>query len=390
MAETEKPRRLYKPYVPASLQGCNGTMTPGLFSPPVNWASQKLSSETTPHTETACHMSLPVLIHVTCQQFNHFRDPSWLPFEYSVILEAASKFNAQDTSLELQHEFCALWNQVVLQAQNDDPNGRWMASKILGPIRDVHVAIHQDTDAAPTRFSTSTSLLDDILFDPTSYPLCDIAGHYPDPTHHIHKVFTSMTFPRAAFHHDVVLPPASLSSALDAPSSFIPTPLHISENLAYVLSLDDNMSVPASLQPAYQSTIESLHIPVASLPDVDTSGITITYPAPETSPSASPFPSTSPPAAAAALRPDLRAPSDALNLPSSTSNPVLDDIFPTGLPLSSRSPVTPSDLSLSYLESHRTMTVTVPGASPEPASAPDLPAAAAEDNGRPEPGLRKK
>src|SRR6266702_632998 len=56
MVETEKLLWLYKPYVPVLLQECNGTTTLGLFSPPMNWASHKLSSETTPHMVTACHL----------------------------------------------------------------------------------------------------------------------------------------------------------------------------------------------------------------------------------------------------------------------------------------------------------------------------------------------
>ncbi|KAH9054592.1 hypothetical protein EDB83DRAFT_2392684 [Lactarius deliciosus] len=212
-----------------------------------------------------------------------------------------------------------------------------MASKILGPIRDVYLALHQDTDAAPTRFSTSTSLLDDILFDPTSYPLCDIPGHCPDSTPHIHNVSAPMTFPRAVLHRDAALVPASLSSTPDAPSSSVLTPLRIYENLAYVLPPDNNTPVAASLQPAYQSPIESSHIP-ATPPDLVTTcadivtGITIPHPTPETSTSALALPSTFPPAAVAAVRPNLRAPSDAPDLPSSAYYPVPDNTLPTDQP----------------------------------------------------------
>ncbi|KAH9045853.1 hypothetical protein EDB83DRAFT_2405158 [Lactarius deliciosus] len=211
-----------------------------------------------------------------------------------------------------------------------------MASKILGPIRDVYLALHQDTDAAPTRFSASTSLLDDILFDPASYPLCDVPGHHPDSTPHrphIHTVSVPMTFPS------------------------IPAPLRIHENLAYVLPPDDNTPVAAFLQPAYQSPIESSHIP-ATPPDPVTAGadiftgITIPHPTPETSTSALPIFSTFPPAAVAAVRPNLRAPSDAPNLPSSAYYPVPDNTLPT--------------------ESHRSIIVTASSAFPEPASAPSL------------------
>jgi hypothetical protein len=42
--------------------------------------------------------------------------------------------------------------------------------------------LHQGTDAAPTAFSASTQDLS-ILFDPSSYPLCDIAGHRSSTGH---------------------------------------------------------------------------------------------------------------------------------------------------------------------------------------------------------------
>ena len=54
-------------------------------------------------------LSLAILIHVTRQQFNHFGNQFW-PSAVSSVLAAASKFNVQDTSPELQHQFCALWN----------------------------------------------------------------------------------------------------------------------------------------------------------------------------------------------------------------------------------------------------------------------------------------
>ena len=53
-------------------------------------------------------LSLAILIHVVQQQFIHSRKMSWQTSDFSLVLEAASKFNRQDTSLDLQHEFCAL------------------------------------------------------------------------------------------------------------------------------------------------------------------------------------------------------------------------------------------------------------------------------------------
>ncbi|KAH8993863.1 hypothetical protein EDB86DRAFT_1315867 [Lactarius hatsudake] len=60
------------------------------------------------------NLSLAIWIHVVRQQFDNLRNPSWPSSGFSWVLDAASKFNVQDTSPELQHKFCALWNQIVL------------------------------------------------------------------------------------------------------------------------------------------------------------------------------------------------------------------------------------------------------------------------------------
>ena len=53
-------------------------------------------------------LSLAILIHVVQQQCIHSRKMTWQTSDFSLVLEAASKLNRQDTSLDLQHEFCAL------------------------------------------------------------------------------------------------------------------------------------------------------------------------------------------------------------------------------------------------------------------------------------------
>ncbi len=62
-------------------------------------------------------LSLVVLNHIIRQEFSHFDHPSWPTVAISELLGGASKFNAQDTSPELRHEFCSLWNQIVLEVQ---------------------------------------------------------------------------------------------------------------------------------------------------------------------------------------------------------------------------------------------------------------------------------
>ena len=122
-------------------------------------------------------LSLAILIHITRQHFSLFWNTKEVWFVFWEVLDAASKFNVRDSSPELQHEFCALWNQVVLKAQN----GEWrMAAYILRQTRNVYIALHEDTDCAPMLFTTSTVDHDDILKQPFSYPLCNIPGHHPN------------------------------------------------------------------------------------------------------------------------------------------------------------------------------------------------------------------
>ncbi|KAH8991002.1 hypothetical protein EDB92DRAFT_705800 [Lactarius akahatsu] len=336
-------------------------------------ASTELGVSETVLRDYATHgdsLSLAVLIHITRRQFDHYGGSSWPSVEFSFILETASKFNVRDTLPELQHEFCDLWNQIILKAQND--SDQWMAFQILRPIRNIHIALHQDSDAAPTRYSVSTSNRNRILFDPTSYLACNVPGHHPDPTPHIH----GHSFSRTVVHDSAALSPASLASP-DTPSSSVPAPLHAVESLADLPPLDN-------FDLAHQTTIESPRIPFTSpgpsaaraIPDIVNFVITTPHPTLETSTSAPPFSSTSPPATVAL---QLLTPSDTPSLPSS-SNPVLEN---TGPPLSSYSPVIRSDLSRSWKKSRRRSIVvpTAPGTS-------DM-SAVTEDDGSPKPDLRK-
>ncbi len=132
-------------------------------------------------------LSLAILIHVIRQQFGYYGKRPWPVYEYGNLLEAISKFDVQDTSRDLQHEFCALWNDIVSTMQKD--NARWMALEILRPIRNVYITLHRDTASTPTRFSSSTGNDHGVLRDPSAYPMCDVVSH-------VHDVSVSTTFAR--------------------------------------------------------------------------------------------------------------------------------------------------------------------------------------------------
>jgi hypothetical protein len=69
---------------------------------------------------------------------------------------------------ELQHDFCALWNEVVHEARKQ--------KRFSPPVRILrwsyrqHIALHQGT--APTHFSTPIDPFDSNMLNPSSYPLC--------------------------------------------------------------------------------------------------------------------------------------------------------------------------------------------------------------------------
>ena len=285
-------------------------------------------------------LSLAILIHIIRQQFSLF----WNAFEvlsgFREVLYAASKFNVRDSSPELQHEFCALWNQIVLKAQNKS----LMAGYILKPTRNVYIALHEDTDSAPRRFSASTDDHDGILRHPSSYPLCNIPGHHPDSPTHIHDV--------------------------DASSVFGPA-LHVDDNLRVmgIPLLDNSISVLESSYSRHQTTTESLRKPSASPDPATAAGGTrdidtmppVILKAP-TSPSSVPSIDTISPQNNTALL----APSDAPF--SASSEPVLDNILPAG---SSFSPMTESDHLPSFAESNCSISaITSPGTSSWPTSPP--------------------
>ena len=206
--------------------------------------------------------SLAILIHATRQQFAHFKKSSWPDHKFRFVLAAASKFDVQDTSPELQHEFCALWNQIVRKAQND--NNRQIAFHTLAPISKVYIALHQGTDSAPTQFSTFTIHYDDIMSDPSSYPVCNVPGHHPDSTPGAHDDSASTPFVRAVPHGDdsTAPVPSFLSRSPDTASMFAHVPLRVDESVTDALPLDDDISFPVQTNPASHRIISTSPNPV--------------------------------------------------------------------------------------------------------------------------------
>jgi hypothetical protein len=277
------------------------------------------------------NLSLVIFIHLVRQQFIHFRKPSWRCDDFSSILDEASKFNAQDTSPELQHDFCELWNQIVHKVQ-DGYNPR-MPSLILRRIRNVYLALHQDTGSAPTHFSSSTIDYDRILWDSTSYPVCKVPGHHPETLSPIHNDHASTTFaPAVPDHYDNIAIVPSLPSPGPPPSS-THTPLPVDETLTDAPPVDNNISLPI------QSTSEDSRIPSSPSPvafrairgSIGTYARVVYMSTLEHSVSTPPSKSTPPPDAVVVKYTAGRTTFGDLNVPSSASPaPFLDNILSTG------------------------------------------------------------
>ena len=146
------------------------------------------------------------LIHITRQFFpSYFGEYDVISHTLVGILPSISKFDIQTTLPELQHDFCVLWNEIVSKARITGANN--IPAYILILMRHIYITLHQGTDSAPTAFSASTGDYDDILLQPSSYPLCNIPGHVTvvDPPREI-------TYPSSATSPTVPRPDATLAT----------------------------------------------------------------------------------------------------------------------------------------------------------------------------------
>ena len=160
---------------------------------------------------------LVILLHVT-RNLLHSEIPPW----DSNILRVLSRFDIHNTLPHLQRDFCALWNEIVREAQNGRRDSTPVT--ILRQIRHLYVALHGGTYFTSNGFSTSTSNSDGMAWQPSSYPLCNIANHRTDLLPHIHEMtagqatHTSVVAVSADPPLDPTLIPSSVPAQHDIPS----------------------------------------------------------------------------------------------------------------------------------------------------------------------------
>ena len=116
-------------------------------------------------------MLLAILNHVTREALRIGRSEQG-------VLESLSQFDIHNTTAELQHDFCTLWNEVIQAAINEGTSGP--PTRILFRIRRPFADLHQGTNATPIRFPAPIGDDDNVLSWPWSYRSCNIASHHPD------------------------------------------------------------------------------------------------------------------------------------------------------------------------------------------------------------------
>jgi len=118
-----------------------------------------------------------------------------------IVVRRLSEFDICNTLPEVQHDFCAMWNQVVQESQSVGAYSTPVY--ILQLLRHHYIALHRGTDAAPTAFSEDTFIFDDIFLQPSSYPQCNLPSHRSADVHDLSVAEAS--------------PPAATSSSSSVP-----------------------------------------------------------------------------------------------------------------------------------------------------------------------------
>jgi Family of unknown function (DUF6535) len=109
-------------------------------------------------------------IHITPPLFRLcLEDVLKMAIHLRITLSFISKFDIGNTLPGLQHDFCALWNEITREAHNQE--SFHISAFILGRIQHLYIALHPGADSDPTVFDP---------LRPSSYPLCNIPTHHSD------------------------------------------------------------------------------------------------------------------------------------------------------------------------------------------------------------------
>jgi len=144
-------------------------MTDGSRSPWTSLACRNVCSDTT----SINLANLNQIFRQICYWI--VKDDVDLIIESWVLLQLLSQFNPQNTPPELQHDFCALWNEIVQKSRKDEKY--LVPCLILQRFRHIFIALHPSMKTTSPVFAASTDPYDHIFFEGSPYPLFDIADH---------------------------------------------------------------------------------------------------------------------------------------------------------------------------------------------------------------------
>lgn len=113
-----------------------------------------------------------LLASLVCVLVQLTRSWDWTPFS---ALQKLSKIEICDTAPNVRGLFCMMWNRLTGIANLSGAYSPPVC--VLNCIRNLYLSAHRSSNSRPTAFSDATSSLDDVLFQPSSYPRC--YGHGP-------------------------------------------------------------------------------------------------------------------------------------------------------------------------------------------------------------------
>ena len=149
----------------------------------------------------------------------------------SRTLESMCKLDAWNTSPELQHKFCKLWNELVHAARTGGAlYVRNISLETLKNIRKIYISLHEGTHDPPTAFAAIDDG-DDALDDITSYPTCTIDDHMSTLSIRPQNAQGQVTAVGGGASQPSVPHPAALplpSPASMTPSTLMPFPTPVS------------------------------------------------------------------------------------------------------------------------------------------------------------------
>jgi hypothetical protein len=154
-------------------------------------------------------VQLATLIHFTRQLVRSHSEDHWEGYprtQFITLSRLVSDYNVQDTLPELQHDFCGLWNEIVLQRRDGD---HCVLSDILELICPIYVTLHRG------------------FTEDDRYSLCSIPSHrihLASNLNEVNNIETGetthdlvITSP-ALLHHDAISPVIQSVSTYAPPS----------------------------------------------------------------------------------------------------------------------------------------------------------------------------